>query len=59
MQGRDIAIPAVFVVLPGGTIFWKYVGESMSDRPSADEILAIVDRAIAADRGAARAAGGP
>ncbi len=59
MQGRDIAIPAVFVVLPRGTVFWKYVGESMSDRPGTDEILAIVDRAIAANRGRAPAASDP
>jgi peroxiredoxin len=47
MQGRDIAIPAVFVVLPSGVIFWKKVGESMLERPRTGQILEEVDRARA------------
>lgn len=48
MAGRDIAVPAVFVVLPSGAIHWKKIGESMTDRPSNDDLIAIVDQAIAA-----------
>jgi len=50
MEGRDIAVPSVFVVLPNGTIFWKQVGESIADRPSNAELLDVVDRAIAASK---------
>src|SRR5262245_26045668 len=46
MQGRDIPVPAVFVVLPGGKIVWRKVGESIADRPSSAEILDVLDRAI-------------
>ena len=27
MQGEDIAVPAVFIVLPDRRVFWKHVGE--------------------------------
>jgi peroxiredoxin len=50
MEGRDIAVPAVFVVLPGGRIFFRQVGESLADRPSNAQILDLVDRALAASR---------
>ncbi|MBK7399596.1 MAG: redoxin domain-containing protein [Myxococcales bacterium] len=40
MEGRDIAVPAVFVVARDGTITWKRVGESITDRPSAALVLA-------------------
>ena len=46
MKGRDIAVPATFVVLPGGATYWRKVGESMTDRPTRDEILGVVDQAI-------------
>lgn len=52
MAGRDIAVPAVFVVLPNGTITWRKVGESVSDRPSSAEILDALDKAIAMTRAA-------
>jgi len=45
MEGRDIAVPAVFVVLPSGLIYWKQVGESVADRPSNAQILDILDEA--------------
>lgn len=50
MEGRDIAVPAVFVVLPNGTIFWKKVGESMADRPTNAQILDITSRAVQASK---------
>ncbi len=46
MQGRDIAIPAVFVVRADRTIAWKTVGENMTDRPAARDVLAQVDNAL-------------
>ncbi len=41
-----VATPSAVIVSPGGDIEWKYVGESISDRPSPDAILAQVDRLI-------------
>lgn len=50
MAGRDIPVPAVFIVLPDGPIFWRKVGESVADRPSTAELIGALDRAIAASR---------
>ena len=50
MEGRDIAVPAVFVVLPNGTIFWKKVGENVADRPSNSQILDVAARAVEASK---------
>jgi len=40
MKGRDIAVPSVFVLRPDRTIAWSKVGESVTDRPAVDEVLA-------------------
>jgi peroxiredoxin len=48
MEGRDIAVPATFVVLPDRRVFWKKVGESPMDRADEDELLEVVERARAA-----------
>jgi peroxiredoxin len=48
MEGRDIAVPSVFVVLPNGTIFWKQVGENVADRPTNSQILDVTARAVEA-----------
>jgi hypothetical protein len=40
MEGRDIAVPAVFVVRSDRSIAWKKVGEDMSDRPNAADVVA-------------------
>jgi peroxiredoxin len=50
MRGRDIAVPSVFVVRRDRTIAWKKVGEDMTDRPSASEVLDQVRRAAATGR---------
>lgn len=47
MKGEDIAVPAVFIVHPDRRIVWKHVGESITDRPSDQEITRHVDEAIA------------
>ena len=41
-------MPATFVVLPDRTIFWRKVGERMTDRPANEEVLEVVERALAA-----------
>jgi hypothetical protein len=42
MKGRDIAVPSVFVVRPDRTIAFRKVGETVGDRPSADDVIAQV-----------------
>lgn len=39
MKRQDIAIPAMFLVLPNREIFWQYVGEKPSDRPPEDVVF--------------------
>ena len=41
-----VATPSAVIVSPEGDIEWKYVGESISDRPTPDAILAQLDRLI-------------
>ncbi|MFC1482609.1 hypothetical protein ACFL51_02265, partial [Myxococcota bacterium] len=43
-QGRAIAVPSVFLVIPSGEVLWRYVGRSMTDRPSIDRILLELER---------------
>jgi peroxiredoxin len=40
MVGRDIAVPATFVIEADRTISYRYVGEDMTDRPRLDAVLA-------------------
>ncbi len=40
MKGRDIAVPSVFAVRPDRTISWSKVGESVTDRPTPEVVLA-------------------
>lgn len=39
---NKLAIPAVFVVLPNGTIGFSYVGEGKADRPPEYQVLGAV-----------------
>ena len=41
-----VATPSAVIVSPEGNIEWKYVGESISDRPTPDAILAQIDRLV-------------
>ena len=41
-----VASPSAVIVSPGGDIEWQYVGRSISDRPTPDQILAQIDRLI-------------
>ena len=40
MEGRDIAVLSVFVVRSDRTIAWSKVGESVTDRPTPEVVLA-------------------
>jgi peroxiredoxin len=44
----NVAKPAVFVVEPGGAISYRHIGESQTDRPSVDQLLAALAPAAAA-----------
>ena len=43
MQGEEIAVPSTFVVSQDRVIRFKKVGESITDRPSPDDVLKAVD----------------
>jgi len=43
MKGRDIALPAVFVISREGRIVFKAIGENPADRASISAILAALD----------------
>ena len=45
MEGRDIAVPAVFVVNRDRSIYFRYVGENQADRPSARTLLSKFNQA--------------
>lgn len=42
MEGEARPVPAVFIVRQDGTVAWKYVAASFSDRPSADQVLEVL-----------------
>lgn len=44
MEGRDIAVPSVFVVDRSGRIRYRHVGESITDRPEAEAVLEQVSK---------------
>ena len=39
LLGEPRAAPAVFIIDAGGVVRWSYIGRSISDRPSAQEVL--------------------
>lgn len=41
-----VAAPSAFVITPERRIVWRFVGESPSDRPAVEEILAQVDEVV-------------
>lgn len=48
MQGNPIALPATFVLRAGdGQIVYRHIGESIFDRPAAQNLLAAIERARA------------
>lgn len=46
MPDQALAIPAMLIVLPDRTIFWKYVGENPADRPPEKVMLEQLDAAL-------------
>jgi hypothetical protein len=48
--GKNIALPATFVVARDGHVAFQRVGESMIDRVNSPEIIAELDRLAAEDR---------
>ncbi len=38
-EGRDIAVPAVYVIRSDGTVAYRHVGENVKDRPEIDAVL--------------------
>ena len=59
MAGQNLALPAVVIVRPDRTIAWRYVGESVTDRPSPAAILAVIEaESDAARSGAGERPGG-
>lgn len=52
MQGREIAIPSMFVLeAKTGRITWRYIGETMFDRPQLQPVLEAIDRASGTPNG--------
>jgi hypothetical protein len=46
MEGREIAIPSMFVLeAKTGRIIWRYIGETMWDRPQLSPVLQAIEQA--------------
>ncbi|MCA9665473.1 MAG: peroxiredoxin family protein [Myxococcales bacterium] len=41
-KDQDVAVPSIFIVSRNGQIVYRYVGESISDRPDPEKVLAAV-----------------
>ncbi len=46
LLGDGVAAPSVFVISSDQLVFWKYIGESVSDRPSNQIILSKIEMLI-------------
>lgn len=44
-KGRDIAVPAVFIIREDRRILWEHIGETITDRPADEDILEQVNLA--------------
>jgi peroxiredoxin len=40
---HDIALPAVVILGADGRVAWKHVGESITDRPEEDDVIAALE----------------
>lgn len=49
-KGKEIATPAVFVIRPDGTIAWRHISDTISDRPDVDVLIRAVRRANGSSR---------
>jgi peroxiredoxin len=43
-EGKQIAAPCMFLVGRSGVVLWRYLGKNMTDRPTLDHILGVIDR---------------
>lgn len=41
---HDMALPSALLVDPTGRVLWKYIGESVADRPDVETVLANLRR---------------
>lgn len=48
---HDIALPSTMILDRGGKIAWKYVAESIMDRPAEDELISALKRLVSATPG--------
>ncbi len=39
LLGDDVATPSVFIVGSDGSVRWNHIGDSVSDRPTVEQIL--------------------
>jgi peroxiredoxin len=46
---HDIALPAILIMGPQGDVRWKYVGDSITDRPDEEEVVAALKRVRGSD----------
>lgn len=44
MEGRDISVPATFIIAPDRRVLHRYIGENMTDRPNLEEIVQMTER---------------
>lgn len=44
MDGQDIAVPSVFIVGKDGRIHYRYIGESVTDRPSPSDLIEAIKK---------------
>jgi peroxiredoxin len=44
MAGEDIAVPSVFIVTRDSKVAFKHVGESISDRPTPDDLIGVIEK---------------
>ena len=43
LLGDKVATPAAFIISAQGNILWRYVGQNIADRPTVEDILAVLD----------------
>ena len=50
LLGDGVAAPAVFIVGKDGRIVWRQVGRNIADRPTAEEVLEVLQGIVAVSR---------
>lgn len=43
-EGKDVAVPAVFIVDATGKIIWRHITDDFTVRPTVEEVLGRVPR---------------